>query len=177
MTMTPKEVLDHLLEKFDVNDLFHPGPYNSEGLNGERIYLDETGLKGKRLYNHHVEFINDLIGSFFRDGVYICLATSSLENDTYFPKEDLDQVENCGIHIPPIAAYHMEYIDEDECFRHYILYAERPKNIEKYVHHSIANHIQDVDFPYWPCDIFLLNSELNKMVNIYDDRGMDIIDI
>lgn len=177
MTMTPKAVLDHLVTKYDANDLFHPGPYNSKGITGERIYLDEIGLKGGELYNHLVKLIDDKIGSLFNKGLYVCIATSSWEDTSNYPKEDLEHVKKCGIKVPTTAAYSKKYISDEEWYRHYLLFEEQPENLRQYIHYSIANHIQEIESTYWPCDIFILNSTLNIMVNIYDDRGMDIIEL
>jgi len=90
--------------------------------------------------------------------------------------EKIKEVKECGIHIPEVTSSRKKYIEDYEVYTHYVFFEVNRSNLHKYIEGILAQSLK-FDKPCLPCDVFYVKSDLTKIVNIYDDRGMDILSL
>lgn len=170
--MSIQEIYKEIITKNNEQHIFHTGPYN-HCENSERIYLDELFINNSDRIVLLRDFIMKNFKRFYNYDFYVCLVTFSDDNLEKFPQEVLLRLKDCNIQLPIENSYSSKYIQDDEWYAHYLFFKESKYHFEKYIN-SI---LYDYNEPSIYSDVFIINKELSELVNIYDDRGMDIVQL
>lgn len=174
--MNLEEDFNRLKAKYDLGEIF------SQALiftfeNVERIYLDEIrGKSNKIRFDKIIRYVlNEL--SFLSDQIYICAVSGADQVSGLFAKEGIDTLKRLGIVVPDKKICFSQYNEDYECEFAYLFYEENKENIIKYVHGVIGAGLHINPSFKSEVDIYFIDLESKKIINIYDDRGMDIVDI
>lgn len=164
-----------IISKNERESIFRPGPYN-HCRNAKRIYLDDLGEEIKSNFDSLTDFIlkktDNLLGEYF----FVCLVTYTEDKRVLFPDKELMQLKNCNIPLPSEFKFDQAYIDDDEWYSNYLFFKERKKFLRNYVKGILAPSLSPVD-PLINLDVFFISSDLKILINLYDDRGMDIVEL
>jgi len=155
--------------------IFNPGPYN-HCAKANRIYLDELDEEIKTDLQLLTTTVLNKISKLFKDSFFVCLVTFTQEKSVFFPKEDLTQLTNCGIPLPIEFQFEQTYIELDEWYANYLFFKESKTSLKRYVKGILATYLSENE-PYINLDVFFISNNLEKLVNLYDDRGMDIVEL
>ena len=158
---------DKTLEK----GLFHKPKYSAI-----RIHLDtpwQCNSSCDPIARFSYSYMNSLpICSSLLDSDYlVCLL---IESDKNISRKDIIALRECSINIPKNKLFFSYYSDEDDLHKNYIFFKDSLKSLTKYVWNSISKGCSTIE-PYCVPDIFLANINAEHLINIYDDRGMDIL--
>ena len=172
--MDIQKAFNYLSLNYDFSKIFsHNSNYNFP--NNERIYLDETGLKGQRLYKFLLEKTEVIASKYIQDRYFVALVNFSPEKSK---KEDyiLSDMEQFNLALPDEYFYHEEYIEEDEWFIKCLFFYEYKNPIKSYFDGILSCHIPTRNKKkFLKCEPFIFDLELKYRVDLYDDRGMDIL--
>lgn len=174
--MNELELIFEKIEKnYDLNDLFSAGPYNRYE-NTKRIYFDNIKKRGIDRFLFLIELIEKYMRKQFSDSIYICLIDYDFTYQKKLPKKKVSQFEYTGIKIPKLCAKRDFYDMEAEWYIKLHFFEENIGNIKKYLWGSLAGNFSDIDIqPILRLDIYFISKDLSTLINIYNDRGMDIM--
>jgi hypothetical protein len=158
----------------DKLSIFHSGPFNLCP-DSKRIYLDEFGLEKKDLLPFLKKYVYELIEPVLGQTFYVCLVSNSEDKINIFPQDSLNHLESCKIETPIEFVHDNEYIHEDEWYNHYLFYKETGSNLQKYIN-GILGHLIKTE-PYLDMEVFFIDNSLKTLINLYDDRGIDIVNL
>jgi len=168
-------VVSFLDKWYDIRLLFSPGIYNKFD-NSDREYFDELNLKGSKLFyflNNYLKYkLEDLLGDRF----YVCLVFYSEDERGSDLSDKIQLVKECGINIPSDYVSVNRYIEDYEVYCNYFFYEESVDNLSKYISGTLAIDLME-GIPRLPCDAFYIKRDMTKVVNVYDDRGMDVVNL
>jgi len=168
------ESFNYLISNYDFAKIFsHNSNYNFP--NNERIYLDNTGLKGKRLHSHLLEKTSRIASNYVKSEFLVALVEFSPENSE---KEGyiLRDMDEYNLALPEAYLYHEEFIEEDEWFIKCLFFYECKNTLESYFNGVLTRHIAGLNRKkYLKPEPFIFDLELNYRIDLYDDRGMDIL--
>lgn len=169
--LVSEDITQGLLKNQSLDDLFSVGLYHRfKRVN--RFFLDELFDKN---YSKSISFVSDHILQIVGDKFYVCLVDYSEIDLNFFNAETLSNIDANGIDIPKSRLFFSKYISEDDWYGQYLFYEESGTNIGKYVS-GIINRVSR-DKPSLIPEVYYLNFNLNTLINVYDDRGMDIMTI
>jgi hypothetical protein len=172
--MNLDSVFKAIQKKNDKFSIFHPGPYNLCP-DSKRIYLDEFGLEKEELFYFLRKYVHELIAPILGQTFYVCLVSHSEEKMKAFPQESLNHLESCKIQTPINFLYDSEYVNDDEWHNHYLFYNETDSTLQKYIDGILGYLIESK--PCFNMEVFFIDKSLETLINIYDDRGMDIVNL
>lgn len=167
-------MLELLRKKFDLNSLFSLGLYNKFD-NVNRIFLDEIcdkNYKFDSVYSYAEKVFKTKIKSDF----FVCMVTYTENPTNVFPSQELEQLSDNEIDIPTKFIYWSAYNNEEEWYVHYLFYEEKEIFLPKYISGLLARHLLD-NKPYIGSEMFFIPQAGDVMINMYDDRGMDILEL
>ena len=167
-----------IVSKNNKYSIFHIGPYNHCD-NSDRIYLDNIVFKDAErnidsIKNAILEVTDEILGKDF----FVCFVDYNSEaksNISELDKSDCEQLVKCKIELPSELYFETNYIDEDEWFCSLIFYKELRLDYMEYFQLILNRHLNMPNKPYLPFDTFIIDRNLEWLVNLYDDRGMDIV--
>lgn len=173
--MDTEKALLILEGKLALRNLFSVGPGKGT-LNVYRYHLDEYPIKGLDLFAFlHHQLSNDVqmrMGAEF----FVCLSRRTSSPKKKYPNKALKEVRFLGIEVPEDAVYRCESPEEEGDSMNLLFYPGNPQDISKYVWGVLAHNFPKVE-PALNSDVFFVSADLKRMVNIYDDRGMDVVEL
>lgn len=173
--MDVNSAISLLENKYDIKLLFSLGLYNKFD-KVDREYFDELNLKELELYIYLKKYLTRKLRTLLGEKYFVCLVLYFEEECDNDLSEDLESIKECGIQIPNNNVSFTRYIEEEELYAHYIFFEDCEDNLQKYIAETLAIDLLNVD-PVMPCNVFYVKSDLTKVVNIYDDRGMDVLSL
>ncbi|RUO45867.1 DUF3885 domain-containing protein [Pseudidiomarina donghaiensis] len=161
-------VLSPLLNKVDVNKIFRIGPFNRFE-KAERVELpNSTQTSVDALVQEVISRSSEAIGN---SEFFIALVFEEFDN--HLSEDEVSLVNKSGISTEnPIGA--TEFYDEnDELYCFVRAYSCNESELENVVRAKLARHL-DLE-PYYMAELFIVSSDGSKVINLYDERGMDIV--
>lgn len=168
-----KMIFMKIEESYDIKDLFSYALYHKYN-NVKRVYLDVFELKGVQLFLFLINFICDIMKNYFSETMYICLVSFDNENMIKLPKEKIKSLKLLDINIPKASIKKQYYLEEDEFYVTLYFFEEKFQNINKYIWGLLACNFSEIE-PCLQMSMFFISKDLTSLVNVYDDRGMDIM--
>lgn len=164
-------ILEKIEKNYDLNNLFSIGLYLRYA-NTKRIYLDNIKKEGIDLFMFLLELIEKYMRKHLSDSIYICLMNYEWTYQKELSTETVNQLKRTGINIPELCAKREYYDFDDEWYVKLYFYEESLDNIKKYLWGILAGHclVQPNSF----MDMFFISKDLSALLNVYDDRGMDL---
>ncbi|WP_192506743.1 DUF3885 domain-containing protein [Pseudoalteromonas aurantia] len=173
------EYFKRIREKYDFGVLFEVGPYNRfkcgkrVELTGEKV-SPHTLIDKQNLMEKVSSQVNNLIEKEFHNSEYmVLLKFEELAEEMSYTLESV--MLNLGVveyHVIETASY--EDID-NELFSFLFLIDVTNCEFQKIIRAFLARHI-DLE-PYVMAELFIVSKDLSKYANLYDDRGMDFIEL
>lgn len=167
-----------IVSKNDKYSIFHVGP-NNHCEDSNRIYLDNIAFKDQA---RNIDSIKSVISKVTKEilgkDFFVCFVDNNYENKSQvseLEKGDFEQLVNCKIEIPREHYFETNYIDEEEWFTSFIFYKELRLNSMEYFEFILNRFLGIPNKPFLPFDTFLIDKNLEWLVNLYDDRGIDIV--
>lgn len=160
------------LETYGLANVFNIGLFNR--FNGcERKYLDHIpqNLRGFIVI---LDMLHDLILSHLGEDIFVCVRTSS-HNIIKDLKNELTSLSEVGLELPVKVIQAQLYSEDDELYYCYSFF-EWTDLIKPFLWLSISNNYSNIS-PKYDLDIFFVSKNVCKLINIYDDRGVDILKI
>ncbi len=173
MTRDLEIIFTKIEQSYNIKDLFSYALYHKYD-NVKRVYLDEFELSGIQLFLFLINFICDVMKNYFSETVYICLVNFDNENLTKLPKEKIKAMKLLDINIPKASIKKQYYLEEDEFYVTLFFFEEKFQKINKYLWGLLACNFLGIE-PYLQMGMFFISKDLSSLINVYDDRGMDIM--
>lgn len=171
--MELKTAIENIRKKHTLKKVFSLGIFNRFE-NCKRIYLDRLNKKGLDLFIYLVRNITSKMKLIFRNGYFVCILSYSNAELKNIPYSTLKVFKIFNIKIPKDHVYIQEYCKEDEIFLHYLFFRENPTNLEKLIWFCLSRNFTHIK-PYSNSDIFFFTLNTDLIINLYDDRGIDIL--
>lgn len=161
-------ILTDIKEKVDCNRLFRVGPFNRFN-NAERIELpssEESSVQD--ITQKAISIITEEIAS---KEFYVILVFEEYNDE--LTKEEVELARECGVDIDkPIGSYNF-YDDDDDLYCFVRAYHCNESELEVIIKGKLARHF-DLE-PYFMAELFILSSDFKTIINLYDERGLDIV--
>lgn len=157
-------------ENVDCRKLFRVGPYNRME-EGTRVELPDA--RKFSLDDFVAEVVSAIGHSIYERLKYVVLVFSNYENS--FPANELKVIKRLGIMDTNTLDEFDYYDDDDELFFFVRAYRITSVTVRNIIKLSLACHVGAR--PYLEPDCFFLTSDFSHAINVYDDRGMDIVNI
>ena len=166
-------------EKFGLVRVFEVGPYNRFE-HGKRFELSgsicsaSNSVEKLTLINKVLTEVRSLLEQEFLDsGFYIVLKFEEFSHNMDLSLDDIfQQINVVNFHVIENISYEDK---ENELFVFLFLIELNSNSIEPLIKAFLARHI-DLE-PYIMADLFFISKDSRKYANLYDDRGIDFIDI
>lgn len=160
------------IETHGLANVFNIGLFNRFN-SCERNYLDHIpqNLRG---FIVNLDMLHDLILSHLGEDIFVCVRTSS-HNKIKELKNELISLSEIGLELPDEIIQAQLYSDDDELYYCYSFF-EWTDLIKPLLWMSISNNYSNIS-PKFDLDIFFVSKDVNKLINVYDDRGVDILNI
>ena len=158
------------LIEYDLANVFNVGLFN-RFKNCERRYLDHISrsLVG---FIDILDQVQDVIKPQIGDDCFICIRTSSYSQIKDLNKEILPLLE-LGVKLPDRIIYKQLYNDDDELYYCYSFF-EWKNSIKPFLWLNLSNNYPNIK-PIFDLDLFFISKDISKIINVYDDRGIDIL--
>jgi len=158
------------LEKLGLADVFSIGLFNKFD-NCERKYLDNIphDLSG---FIAILDILQDLILSQLGSVIFVCVRTSS-HSKIIDMKNEINDLSEIGLKLPDEIIYTQLYSDEDELYYCYSFFKWNDL-IKPLLWINISNNFPNIK-PAFDFDLFFVSMDVSKIINVYDDRGVDIL--
>lgn len=160
-------------QSYDIKVLFSYALYHKFD-NVERIYLDEFNVEGIELFLFLINYLYELMKSNFTDSIYICLVNFSNKKLFNLPKKKKESMKYLNINISNDKIQKTYFLEDDEWYVNLFFYKEEFKNIKKYLWGILSKNFLGIE-PVLNMELFFISNDLSKLINIYDDRGVDIM--
>jgi hypothetical protein len=157
---------------------FNQGLFYRPNYVSYRVYLDTpeglTNTKDSQVLTFSYSYINALsiCTVILEKEYFVCLVISS-EKDK-ITRYDRSKLKSCSIKPPKDKIVWSYYCEDDELFKHHIFYKDTIEVLPNYILRSICPGLSTIGRSCG-ADIFLASINTNQLLNIYDDRGMDIL--
>jgi len=164
-----------LIENNEKTDIFHPGPFNLTD-NSERIHLDELFKPTKENFNAIVDFVLHVFNEYLDKRYLVGIIDHSETNQLDLDKEVKTSVEECGIILSEEYVIDSFYEPEDLWYTTIRLQYDIDSNLKKYIEGILRPHIH-IEGPYLKAEIVFISLNADYLLNLYDDRGIDIVQL
>jgi len=165
------DAYNRLKKSYDLSILFSLGLYHKYK-NVNRIYLDEN--EELKNINSYIKYLDKSFFKIFGNTVYVCLVDYTEQECNSFPNEELTLLKKCGIDIKETdSKYFSKYIEDEERYAHYLLHVVKKNNLNLYIKGLLSLHLDKE--PYFTSNMFILSEDLKYLINLYDDRGVDVM--
>lgn len=183
-------IIELLAKNFNIKDTCKVGLFirhrNNKNFKAERVYLDDilrnTPKEEKKEKIANV-FLQKMMDYGFEDEHYIFLVygvspeknKNRIESDVFV---DLDNnARNTGLNLGQLLPSYSFYDDDDELFYYALGYFSSidldldalDKLLNCHIWYGHDNKIK------LRCDLFFVRKDAKAIINVYDDRGMDIV--
>jgi len=164
-----RKLLTKKKDKYPIETIFSLGLYHKFN-NVQRIYLDK--LFGKK-YDESIDYVTNLVKINMGKQFYVCLVDYSDFEMSFFDKHSIANLNKIQIQIPNYNIYMTKYIKDDEWYEQYLMFIDYNINIKKYIS-GIINRVR-FNKPSINTNVFFVDLNLKMVINLYDDRGLDIL--
>lgn len=160
------------LKRYDFAKVFSVGLYN-RFKDTERRCFDHipTNLVG---FIDLLDQLENLIKFQIGDPCFICIRTSSYDQVKDLNKELLT-LSDFGIKLPNKIVCSQLYSDDDELYYCYS-FLEWEGSIKTLLWLNISGNYPNIK-PMFDLDLFFVSKDVRKIINVYDDRGLDILNL
>jgi hypothetical protein len=170
-----QRIFEKIESTYDIKELFSLGLYHKyEKVNRE--YLDKFDKKGIDLFLFLIDYISDLMIKYFSDSLYVAMLYSDNKYEKKLQKKTIDNLKYLNINIPANCIKREYFLPDDELHTKLFFFEEDYKNIKKYLWGLLSRNFMGIE-PSLNMEIFFISKDLKTLINVYDDRGMDILEL
>lgn len=172
--MTVIEKILQIEQEYGFQNIFKVGLANRfEDKSVERIYMDNLFLSKGNRHKHLVVYLKKVFDKFIFDKYLVCFAVQ--EERKIGKKEALKsllmELKQCEILF--CEMYYKSIFDvEDDWWIHYFFSLDQKLNLEKYFEVILGCHLGQEKC--LPVEVYFVDADFNYVINIYDDRGLDV---
>ncbi|TNE54019.1 MAG: hypothetical protein EP338_09005 [Bacteroidetes bacterium] len=165
-----KKIFDYFDARFDLNKLFSVGIYH-RFRNVERIYLDEMQSSFDK-----IEYLKrNIISKIENDELYACMVTYTEVAQENFPGNSIIELNRCGIDTEREVVFKCLFDEEEEWYSNLLFFKLNYVEIEKFISGVLFR--TESKRRSFSSEFFIVNYTTKKVINVYDDRGVDILEI
>jgi hypothetical protein len=113
---------------------------------------------------------------YFSESLYIGMIYTDNKYTKKLQKKTLDSLEFLNICIPENCIRREFYIDDDELYIKLFFFEINIDDIKKYLWGLLSTNFRGIE-PFLQMEIFFISNDLKTLINVYDDRGMDILEL
>ena len=163
-------VLSKLLGRVKANDIFRIGPFNRF----EKSRREELSSFNSVSIDVLVEEVTSCLNKEIQNSeFYIALVFEEHENCV--SDEEVSFVNDCGINTDE-AIGAVDFYDEDDELDYFVRpYECSAFEIKRVIKSKLARHLE-VE-PYYMAELFIIANDGSRVINLYDERGMDIVEL
>lgn len=170
-----ERIFEKIENSYDIKELFSLGLYHKfENVN--RVYLDVFDKKGIDLFLFLIDYINDIMKEYFSGSLYICMIYDDNKYTKKLPKETIETMKRLSINIPENSIKREYYKEDDEFYTKLFFFEDNFDAIKKYLWGLLSRNFIGVS-PFLHMDIFFISKDLKTLISVYDDRGLDILEL
>ncbi|MFA8301428.1 MAG: hypothetical protein ACEPOV_14770 [Hyphomicrobiales bacterium] len=163
------------LEAYGLDRIFTLGLKHSFE-NVKRVYLDELNVSGISGFLKLIDYTKKIIKPLIGDEFFICFVSQSDKVFSKSCKRQLSMLTFLGLKKPSEIYMKDIFLEEEERFMRYLFFLDSLSSLETYIWGALASEYEGVNItPYIAGDIFIISQDLRYVINIYDDRGLDIL--
>lgn len=164
-----REILDDFINDFSIEKLFVHGLYHRyDGV--RRLYLDHMFDKNNE---EKIKFVYNTIEPILGESYYVCL--SSFSDTPPNETESIFKFIDSKLASPSEIKFVKKYMEDDEGYCIFLIYKDSKLNLLKYISGIINTvNLGEIIINY---EVFFMDLYFNTIIDVYDDRGMDILNV
>lgn len=157
----------------DKTSIFHPGPFNLT-VNSDRIYLDELFNPKKENFAELVSHILGIFEDYLQNDYLVGIIDHSEVQIDDLSSKSKELIDSCGIVLRNNYCIDVYYEPEEEWYTTIRMQPDTKDNLRKYVESILRGHV-GLEGTYINNSVVFISSDGKILLNLYDDRGLDIV--